>query len=391
MKLIAALIVLLAILAGILGPQAFFVVDETQLAVLTRFGEPRKSLSKPGLYVKTPFVEKVTYFDSRLLLFDAPPDRFLTKDKKGLIIDVYARGRIVDPLLFFRRVGNEAQAASRVVDIVRSELLREIALDDQSEIIKTNREDIMNKVRDAVQVVLQDPDEGFGIQIVDVRIKRADFPGEIAQSVYERMKAERQRKADRERSEGKERDLEVRADVDKQATIIRATAQRDADIIRGCGEAEAVKIFAEALGQDTEFYTFQRSLQAYRTYLTQNTTVVMAVDDFGKLFDGIRRGVVEGAAPPDAAGVDTVAVLTSRCAEVAAFQFLARELRADLLELELVSVESGEWTDTSLGCPEEDRFYTKTTVSGYAVGVDYQGTKYEVHSNQHGSLVVSCP
>ena len=274
MKLLAILLVLGAIIAGILGPQLLFTVDETQVAVITRFGEPRKTIRSPGLYLKTPFVETVTYFDRRLLIFDAPPESLLTLDKKRLIIDVYARGRINDPLLFFRTLRTETQAAIRAVDIITSELRREIASDNQAEIITTSREGIMVKVKANASPILQE----FGIELVDLRIKRADFPVEIAESVYARMQAERKRKADRERAEGAQVDAEVRSDVDRQATIIRAEAERDANIIRGEGEAEAIEIFAEALEQGPEFYAFQRSLQAYKAFLTQNTTVVLPAD-----------------------------------------------------------------------------------------------------------------
>ena len=272
----AIILVVLIILAGILGPQAFFVVDETQLAVVTRLGDPKRSIKSPGLYSKTPFIDTVTYFDKRLLLFDAPPDSLLTLDKKRLIIDVYARGRIVEPLTFFEKLRSEAAAASRAVDIISSELRREIASDNQADIITTKREDIMNRVRDTVSPALLE----FGIEIVDIRIKRADFPTEIAQSVYARMQAERKRKADRERAEGAEVDARIRADVDKEATIIRAEAERDANITRGEGEAEAIAIFADALEQGPEFYAFQRSLEAYKTFLTQNpnTTIILAPD-----------------------------------------------------------------------------------------------------------------
>ena len=276
MRRAAILLVLIIILAGIFGPQALFVVDETQLAVVTRFGEPKRSIKSPGLYSKTPFIDTVTYFDKRLLLFDAPPDSLLTLDKKRLIIDIYARGRIVEPLTFFEKLRSETVAASRAVDIISSELRREIASDNQADIITTKREDIMNRIRDAVSPKLLE----FGIEVVDIRIKRADFPAEIAQSVYARMQAERKRKADRERAEGAEVDAQVRADVDKQATIIRAEADRDANIIRGSGEAEAITIFADALEQDPEFYSFQRSLEAYKTFLTQNpnTTIILPPD-----------------------------------------------------------------------------------------------------------------
>ncbi len=277
MKIIAALLVIFVIIVGIVGPQLFFVVDETQVAIVTRFGEPRGEVTTPGLNTKTPFIDTVTYFDKRLLIFDVPPDpNLLTKDKKRLVIDVYGRGRIVEPLKFFRSVRTESQAASRTIDIIASELRTEIAQDDQIEVIQETREDVMRRVRDNVapKVLVE-----FGIELIDVRIKRADFPDTIAESVYSRMQAERQRIADRERAEGAQRDNEVRSNVDRQTAIIRAEAERDANIIRGEGEAEAVRIFAEALSEDPEFYSFQRSLEAYRKFLgTNSTTMVLPAD-----------------------------------------------------------------------------------------------------------------
>ena len=274
MKILAILLVLGAVVAGILGPQLLFTVDETQLAIITRFGEVRKTIKSPGLYLKTPFVETVTYFDKRLLIFDAPPESLLTLDKKRLIIDVYARGRIDNAKLFFETLRTEARAVPRAVDIVASELRREIASDNQAEIITTKREEVIARVEANVKPILAE----FGIELVDLRIKRADFPVEIAESVYARMQAERKRLADRERAEGAQVDAEVRSDVDRQATIITAEAQRDANIIRGEGEASAIEIFASALEQGPEFYVFQRSLEAYRVFLTQNTTVVLPAD-----------------------------------------------------------------------------------------------------------------
>lgn len=271
MKILAGLIVLFAVLALIIGPQLFYVVDEGQVAILTRFGEVKATIVNPGLNVKTPFVETVTYYQKRLLIFDAPAESMLTKDKKRLIIDVYARGKIIDPKLFRETVFTEARASSRAVDIISSELRVEIAKDDQIEIIAVNREEIMNRVRDAVSPKVRQ----FGIEVIDLRIKRADFPDTIADSVYSRMQAERKRIADRERAQGAERDAEVRADVDRQTAIIRAEAERDAQITRGEGEAESIKIFAEALQQDPEFYAFQRSLEAYRVFLTGNNTTLV--------------------------------------------------------------------------------------------------------------------
>ncbi|MDP7578856.1 MAG: protease modulator HflC [SAR202 cluster bacterium] len=272
MKKLSILIVIVLVLAAIIVPQVLFVVDETQLALVTRFGAPQlPAKTNPGVYIKTPFVEKVTYFEKRLLLFDAPPEDLLTSDKKRLRIDVYARGRIVDPLKFFQTVITQDRARSRAIDIIASELRSEIALDPQSDIIKTTREDIMNRVRDRVIPQLAE----FGIEVIDVRIKRADFPDEIADSIYARMRAERVRIANRERAEGQEVDLEKRATVDRMAIEITSSAQKEADIIKGEAEADAVRIFAEALEEDPEFYTFQRTLEAYKKFLTQNATVVL--------------------------------------------------------------------------------------------------------------------
>lgn len=271
MRFLATLLITLLVLSAIVLPQVLVVVDETELAIVTRLGDPQRSIRRAGLYLKAPLVDSVTKFEKRLLIFDAPAESLLTSDKKRLVIDVYARGRIIDPLLFFQTVRNVTQARSRVIDIVASELRREIASDEQVEIIKTKREQIENDVRDAVRPLIAE----LGIDVVDVRIKRADFPQAIAGSVYERMKAERKRIADRERAQGAEADLQKRAEVDREAIEIRSEAQKQADIIRGEAEAESIAIYAAALEQDPEFYSFLRSLDAYALFLGNNATVVL--------------------------------------------------------------------------------------------------------------------
>ena len=271
MRFLATLLITLLVLSAIILPQVLVVVDETELAIITRLGDPQRSIRSPGLYLKAPLVDSVTKFEKRLLIFDAPAESLLTSDKKRLIIDVYARGRVTDPLLFFQTVRSVTQARSRVIDIVASELRREIAKDLQLDIISLKREEVENAVRDAVRPVINE----LGIDMVDVRIKRADFPQAIAGSVYERMKAERKRIADKERAEGAEADLQKRAEVDREAVEIRSEARKKADIIRGEAEAEAIAIFAEALEQDPEFYAFLRSLDAYAMFLGDNTTVVL--------------------------------------------------------------------------------------------------------------------
>ena len=271
MRFLATLLITLLVLSAIILPQVLVVVDETELAIITRLGDPQRSIRSAGLYVKAPLIDSVTKFEKRLLIFDAPAESLLTSDKKRLIIDVYARGRVTDPLLFFQTVRSVTQARSRVIDIVASELRREIAKDLQLDIISLKREEVENAVRDGVRPIINE----LGIDIVDVRIKRADFPQAIAGSVYERMKAERKRIADKERAEGAEADLEKRAKVDREAVEIRSGARKEADIIRGEAEAEAIAIFAEALEQDPEFYAFLRSLDAYAMFLGDHTTVVL--------------------------------------------------------------------------------------------------------------------
>ena len=257
-----------------MGPQIFFVVDETQSAIITRFGEPRKSINDPGMYVKTPFVETVTYFDKRRTLFDAPPEGLLTSDKKRLVIDVYAIGKVEDPLTFYQKVRNAQGAVNASLPIIAASLRSEIAQDEQSQIIRTSRNEIMNKVTAETTGPLRE----FGINVVDVRVKRVDFPSEVQTSIYDRMRAERKRIADGFRAEGEQRSLEIRADVDRQATIIGAEAERDANVVRGDGEGQAIAIFADALEQGPEFYAFTRSLDAYRTFLTDGTTLVLPAE-----------------------------------------------------------------------------------------------------------------
>ena len=269
--------IIIIILVGLFClAQGLFIVSEVNTAIVTRFGEPIKTVNSPGLNFKVPFIDQVRKFEKRLLIFDAPPDSLLTSDKKRLVIDIYARGKIVDPLLFFKTTRNETLAASRAIDIISSELRREIASDLQAEIIKTSREQIMNNVKALANPKIRE----FGIELVDVRIKRADFPEEIADSIYGRMIAERKRKADKERAEAAEIDLTVRSEVDKDAAIIRAKADEESKIIVGNAEAEAIKILSEAHSLNTEFYRFLRQLEAYENSFTKNpnTTIIIPED-----------------------------------------------------------------------------------------------------------------
>ena len=246
----------------------------------------------------------------------------------------------------------------------------------------------MLRVRDSVAPKLAE----FGIETIDVRIKRADFPDTVAESVYARMQAERKRIADRERAEGAERDAEVRANVDRQAAIIRAEAERDANIIRGEGEAEAVRIFAESLGQDPEFYAFQRSLEAYKTFLSESsTTVVLPADS--SLFQFLQApGGVSGVNTPSSASAAPIQQQPASLASIEdmASSFLAGKLGVAPADLTFVRAEPTDWADASLGCPQPDVAYAQIITPGYKLTFDRDGADYVVHTNRDATQIISC-
>jgi len=379
----AILFLVLVILAGILGPQAFFSVDETQVAIVTRFGEVKQTITTPGLKSKTPFVDNVIYYEKRLTLFDANPDALITSDKRRLVVDAYAIGRIVDPLLFRQTVQSQQRAITRGNDIVASELRQQVANDEQIDIIKNNRQEIMNQVRLAVIPKLAE----FGIETVDVRIKRADFPSEIATAVYARMQAERKRIGDAERADGAKQDLEIRSNVDRRVTIISAEAERDANILRGIGEAEAVSIFAAALEQDPEFYRFQRTLEAYKNFLATNTTVVLPADsDLFAFLQSPGDFIEDGA---DLSGLQFEAGSDEQIVSDAARADLAGLLEIDEGDPILLRVTADEWGDTSLGCPAEGE-HAQVVTAGYSVELTHLGQTYTYHVSTNGANVRLC-
>ena len=266
----------LAVIALLVLLQTLYVVDETQVAVVTQLGRFVRSETKAGLKVKTPFIQSVQRFDKRLQRYDLPPAALITRDKKSLVIDAYARYRITDPLLFFQNLSDLISADAKVGDIVASELKKEVASHDQSDIIQLTREEVMQVVRDASAATARDA--GLGIEILDVRIKRADFPTTIASSIYARMIAERTREANKFRAEGEQEKLTIESGANREVAEVLADANREALEIRGKAEAQAIEIFAGALEQGPEFYRFQRSLQAYRKFLKTNSTVVLSSD-----------------------------------------------------------------------------------------------------------------
>jgi len=271
-KIVVAIVLVIVIVIVLSG--SVFTVDETEQAIVTRLGKYVRTVSEPGLGFKTPFLEKVHKFEDRVLEYDAAAAPIITSDKKHLVIDNYARWRIVEPLKLYQTVRDESGAQARLDDIVFSEIREELARHTLTEIVSVNREAIMEKVHKQCDNKARE----YGIEVMDVRIKRADLPGEVAHSVYARMKAERQRIAKKYRSEGEEEAVKIRAQTDKEKTILLAESYRQAEKLKGEGDAEAIKIYAEAFEKDPEFYAFVRTLKAYEKSLKRDTTIVLPSD-----------------------------------------------------------------------------------------------------------------
>jgi membrane protease subunit HflC len=266
---IAVIIVLWIVL-----PQFIFIVDEREQAIITQFGAYVRTIATPGLHFKVPFVQTLQRFDKRVLATDAAPAEYLTLDKKRVVVDYVARWRIKDPLAFFKSVATLEGARARIEDIVFSELRRELASQDFAPVTSELREPTMEAVAREAGARTAD----FGIELIDVRIKRADLPGEVQQSVFARMVAERGRIAKRYRSEGEEEAAKIRAETDKQREIILAQAYDRSQRLQGEGDAAASAIYASAYKQEPQFYAFLRTLEAYDAILTPETLLVLPGD-----------------------------------------------------------------------------------------------------------------
>ncbi len=276
--------VVLLVLVLFAANLVLYTVTEVEQVVVTQFGEPKEVHTEPGLYLKLPDpIQKTTFFDRRLLDYDSNPDPIYTKDKKTLIIDNYARWRIVNALTFMQALRTVEEALARLDDIIYSELRKELGQHELAEVVATNREAIMDSVTVRANLAAQ----VYGIEIVGVRIKRADLPPENAQAVYNRMRAERAREAKTYRSEGEEEALKIRAETDLEAATIAALAYEQAQGIRGQGDAEALGIYAAAYGHASGFYEFTRTLEAYEKSLQANTVLVQPADtDFFRYLKG---------------------------------------------------------------------------------------------------------
>ena len=272
MKKTTITLIILILIGAFALTQAAFIVDQTQVAIVIQLGKPvgDKALG-PGLHFKLPLVQNVVFFDARILDFDARPEEITTTDKKYMNVDSYTKWRIKDPLTFYTKVHTTQGARSRLDDIVRSQLRVALGRYTLIEVVSHKRQEIMDAVTSRSQELLKP----YGIEIIDVRIKRTDLPAENARSIYGRMKAERERQAKQYRSEGREASARIKASADKERTILLADANKQAEITRGEGEALATKIYADALSQSPDFYQFTRSLEAYRKGFKDNSRFIL--------------------------------------------------------------------------------------------------------------------
>ena len=272
------------ILIALFALSTIIMVDETEQIVILQFGKPIRTIKEPGLNWKFPApFQTSNSFEKRLLEYDVPPEEILSKDKKSLIIDNYVRWRIVDPLLFLQTVKAVPTAKTRLDDIVYSELRQELGTHDMVEIITETRELIMEKVTKASN----EETSKYGIEVIDVRIRRVDLPRENEASIYARMEAERKRQANKFRSEGEEEAQKIRAATDRDKTVILAEAYKKSQLIRGEGEAKALDIYAASYSKDSDFYEFTRTLETYEKVIDKKTTLVLPGDS--KLFKGLTQ------------------------------------------------------------------------------------------------------
>jgi membrane protease subunit HflC len=262
------------VLLFVLGASPLFVVDLTQSAIVVQLGKPVRSITEPGLQWKVPFIQDVTYFDKRLLDYDSGAQDVITKDKKTLLIDNFAKWRITDPLKVYQAFQTQRSAYKRLDDIIYSELRVEVGRHDLSEIVSKTRSDIM-------AIVTKRGNEkaaAYGIEIVDVRIKRADLPEQNEKAVFARMQAEREREAKQYRAEGAEEAQKIRSEAEKDREILLAEAYKTAEELRGEGDAKAFKQYADAYRQDPKFFEFTRSMEAYKKTFNGRSTLILTPD-----------------------------------------------------------------------------------------------------------------
>ena len=261
---------------------SIFIVKEVNQAIVLQFGDPKKIILKPGINFKLPFIQNVVYLDKRILNLDTPPEEVIASDQKRLIVDAFARFQIIDPLKFYISVGNERVARSRLSTIINSRIRGVLGTQELATLLSTDRARQMQ----IIQSQVNEEAKNFGINIVDVRIKRADLPPANSEAIYKRMQTEREREAKEFRAQGAEIAQKIRSTADKDVTVILAQANKKSEIMKGEGDGERNKIFANAFGRDPQFFAFYRAMQAYeKALIGGETSLVLSPDsDFFKFF-----------------------------------------------------------------------------------------------------------
>lgn len=304
-----AIVVIVLALGAFAAYSAAFIVSQTEQALVLQFGKPQRVIKEPGLYFKYPLVQTATIYDNRILALDMRPQEVIAADQKRLVVDAFTRFRISDPLLFYQAVTNEEVARSRLTSSVDASLRRVIGAANFEAIVRDERSEMMRRIAEDVNTQAQE----FGIDIVDVRLKRVDLPQANSEAIFRRMQTERQQEAAEIRARGREAGQRIRAEADRKATIIKAEAERDSQIIRGEGDAERNKIFADAFTRDEDFFTFYRSMQAYeRGMKAEDTRLVLSPSSpFFNYFsgpygagDGQQTAGSEQPTPTPAGGVE---------------------------------------------------------------------------------------
>jgi len=271
MTLRKALLLILGIILLTVAMSGLFTVRETQQALVMQFGDPRRVVTEPGLHWKLPILQQARYFDRRILNLDVPQQEIIASDQKRLIVDAFARFRIVDPLLTYQAVRNESGAVQQLISILQSNVRQVLGEEPMRNIVSGERLALMGRIQGTVNA----QGESMGVDIVDVRLRRVDLPQANSQAIFERMRTEREREAAQARAEGREQAARIRAQAERERTVLLAEANRESQQLRGEGDARAVKIFAEAFNRDAEFFEFYRSLQAYDTALDSDTSQIV--------------------------------------------------------------------------------------------------------------------
>ena len=264
-----------------------FIVKEVNQAIVLQFGDPKRIITNPGINFKIPFIQNVVFLDKRILNLDTPPEEVIASDQKRLIVDAFARFQIVDPLKFYISVGNERVARSRLSTIINSRIRSVLGTQRLQTLLSADRTNQMSLIQDGVN----NEAENFGINIVDVRIKRADLPQANSDAIYKRMQTEREREAKEFRAKGAEMAAEITANADKEVTVILANAEKSSQILKGEGDGKRNKIFADAFGRDPEFFAFYRAMQAYeKALIGGETSLILSPDsEFFKFFGNIKQ------------------------------------------------------------------------------------------------------